>query len=128
VAGVGDGTWLDLAQRWYDLFLEKNPSTRVTVPLQTTSAADLARAKGENSAELWCDAIDAWGEGSYHQAKARWRLAEALTESDPDDPEIEPNLDLAQDVAQGLGAQPLLAAIEATRDTSTSSPAHPDKG
>jgi hypothetical protein len=43
------------------------------------------------------------------------RLAEALIEEDPDNPDIESNLDLAQDVAQGLGAQPLLSAIEQTR-------------
>jgi hypothetical protein len=125
VEGVGDGDsqWLELAQGWYDLLVEKNPATLVTVPLLATSAADLARAKGKNSADMWRSAIGAWNEGSYHQAKARWRLAEALIETDPDHPDIESNLDLSQDVAQGLGAQPLLAAVAATRSASAQDPA-----
>ena len=116
-AGIGDDSWLELAQQWYDLFIDDKPTAYMTAPLQATSTANLARAKGHNSADLWRDAIDAWNEGSYHQAKARWRLAEALIETDPDNPDIESSLDLAQDVAQGLGAQPLLSAIEATRAT-----------
>ena len=118
-ADIGDASWLDLAQQWYDLLIEGEPTTYVTVPLRATSRADLARAKGENSTPLWRDAIDAWAEGSYHQAKARWRLAEALIVTDSDDPDIEPNLDLAQDVAEGLGAQPLLSAIKAIRADAT---------
>jgi DNA-binding SARP family transcriptional activator/tetratricopeptide (TPR) repeat protein len=127
VDGIGDATWLELAQRWYDRFIGMNPTTYATLPLQATSTADLARAKGENSAALWRDAIDAWDEGSYLQAKARWRLAEALIETDPDHSDIESNLDLSQDVAQGLGAQPLLSAIEATRDASGPDPAPPGR-
>jgi hypothetical protein len=99
--------------------VEKNAATRVTLPLLATSTADLARAEGDNSPTLWRTAIDAWEDGSYGQAKARWRLAEALVESDPDNPDIESNLDLAQDVAEGLGAQPLLSAIERTRTEAT---------
>jgi hypothetical protein len=91
-------------------------------------SSDLARAKGGNSITLWRDAIDAWEEGSYHQAKARWRLAGALVEGAPGDPDIESNLDLAQDVAKRLGARPLLAAIETTRHSSPAVPAPSDKG
>ena len=117
IEGIGDASWLELAQHWHDRFLEEDPATYLSVPLQATSTANLARAKGHNSAALWRDAIDAWNEGSYHQAKARWRLAEALIETDPGNRDIESSLDLAQDVAQGLGAQPLLSAIEVTRAT-----------
>lgn len=127
-AGIGEPSWVDLAQRWHDRFMQENPATYLAAPLKVTSTADLARAKGENSPALWRDAIDAWDEGSYHQAKARWRLAEALIESGPQNLDIEPNLDLAQDVAERLGAQPLLTAIEATRRVSAAAPAPPGKG
>jgi DNA-binding SARP family transcriptional activator/tetratricopeptide (TPR) repeat protein len=118
-AGVGDDSWLELAQRWYDRFIEKNPAARGAAALQATSAADLARAKRDNSPARWQDAIGAWDNGSYGQAKARWRLAEALIQTDASNPDIESNLDLAQDVAEGLGAQPLLSAIERTRTGAT---------
>jgi DNA-binding SARP family transcriptional activator/tetratricopeptide (TPR) repeat protein len=126
-AGDDNNAWLELARSWHDLLFKKNPATRVTAPLQATSTADLARANGENSPALWRDAVEPWDDGSYGQAKARWRLAEALIETDPDNPDIESNLDLAQDVAQGLGAQPLLSAIEATRDHSAPDPATSDQ-
>jgi hypothetical protein len=121
VAGVGDASWLELAQHWHDRFTQEIATARVASPLQATSNADFARAKGANSAALWNDAIDAWEDGSYHQAKARWRLAGALMEATSGDPDIESNLDLAQDIAERLGAQPLLSAIDRTRQESTES-------
>ncbi len=126
--GIGDAPWPEMAQHWHNRIMEESPTTYLGTPLRVTSAADLARAMGNNSPELWRDAIDAWSDGSYHQAKARWRLAEALIETSPDDPAIESSLDLAQDTADLLGAQPLQAAIEVTRAASEAGPAQPGNG
>lgn len=77
---------------------------------------NLARAQGQNDAELWQRAVDAWADQPYYGAKAQWRLGQALIESDPSNAEAVEYLDSAQKVAEGLKAQPLLDAIEATRE------------
>jgi hypothetical protein len=80
-----------------------------------TATADLARAEGSNDPELWRGAIEAWADHSYDRAKAQWRLAQALIEADPSNAESLELLGAAEEVAESLKAQPLLAAIETTR-------------
>jgi hypothetical protein len=63
--------------------------------------------------------IEAWSDVPYFEAKAEWRLAQALIEHDPTDPEAVTLLDEAEATAVGLKAKPLLEAVETTRQTAT---------
>jgi hypothetical protein len=83
---------------------------------RATAAAHLSRAEGNNALSLWRTAVEAWGDQAYYGAKASWRLAQALAEQDPADPEIASLLARAEEVAVGLKASPLLEAVRATRD------------
>jgi hypothetical protein len=83
---------------------------------RASATADLARARGNNDPDLWRTAIETWADAPYWHAKSQWRLAESLTAHDPDDPEISSLLTDAENVAAGLGANPLLNAVRATRE------------
>jgi hypothetical protein len=68
-----------------------------------------------NDPALWRQAVTAWSDSPYFEAKAKWRLAQALAESDTADSEIIVLLDQAQKVTEHLKARPLLEAIALTR-------------
>jgi DNA-binding CsgD family transcriptional regulator len=75
--------------------------------------AEWARAEGRPDPDRWSAAADAFGYGYlYEEARCRWRLAEALlTEGDRD--RAAEQARVAHELAQRLGAAPLLAALEA---------------
>ncbi|MBB4964198.1 DNA-binding CsgD family transcriptional regulator [Saccharothrix violaceirubra] len=74
-------------------------------------AGEEARLTGEPGVEAWTAAVDAFGFGSvYEQAVCRWRLAEALLTADRRD-EAVPVLEAADEVAERVGAKPLLEAV-----------------
>jgi class 3 adenylate cyclase len=111
--------WLENARRWHSGF-EGNPVPVLHgAALHATATADLARAEGKNSPDLWRLATDAWSDSPYFEAKAKWRLAQALAESDPTNAEIATLLDEAGEVARRLKARPLLEAIGATRENTS---------
>jgi class 3 adenylate cyclase/tetratricopeptide (TPR) repeat protein len=111
--------WLENARRWHSGF-EGNPAPVLHgAALHATATADLARAEGTNSPDLWRLATDAWSDSPYFEAKAKWRLAQALAESDPTNAEITALLDEAGEVARRLKARPLLEAIGATRENTS---------
>jgi DNA-binding CsgD family transcriptional regulator len=75
--------------------------------------ADHTRIEGRSDPDRWAAAAEAFGYGYvYEEARARWRLAEALLlDGRHDDAETEARA--AHDVAVRLGAEPLRAELEA---------------
>jgi DNA-binding CsgD family transcriptional regulator len=75
--------------------------------------AEWARAEGRSDPDRWSAAADAFGYGYlYEEARCRWRLAEALlTEGDRERAAVQALA--AHELAERLGAAPLLAAVEA---------------
>ena len=116
VEGTAEDSWIDDSHRWVAKHAEFKDRLPFGTGFAATATADLARAEGNNSGELWRAAVGAWDNQVYYRAKAQWRLAQSLIETDPTDPEAIELLDAAQDVAEGLKAQPLLDAIGATRE------------
>jgi tetratricopeptide (TPR) repeat protein len=114
--GVADQSWLNTASEWHDRFSANHPTIAFAAQFRATADADYARAQGNNDPELWRKAVDAWVDHPYYRAKAQWRLAGALIEVDPTNPEALDLLDAAQRIAVELRAQPLLDAIAATRE------------
>jgi DNA-binding CsgD family transcriptional regulator len=75
--------------------------------------AEWARVRGEPNPDLWATAVDRFGYGYiYEEARARWRLAEALLAGGRRD-EAAKQARTATEVAVQLGAEPLRAALEA---------------
>jgi len=116
VKGTAEDGWIDDAHRWVAKHAEFKDRLPFGTGFAATATADLARAEGNNSPELWRAAVGAWDNQIYYRAKAQWRLAQSLIETDPTDAEAIEHLDAAQDVAEGLKAQPLIDAIGATRE------------
>jgi DNA-binding CsgD family transcriptional regulator len=75
--------------------------------------AEWTRVEGRNDPDSWSAAADAFGYGYlYEEARCRWRLAEAwLLEGDRDQAAVQARA--AHEIAERLGAAPLLAALEA---------------
>ena len=75
--------------------------------------AEWSRVEGRNDPGSWSAAADAFGYGYlYEEARCRWRLAEAwLLEGDRDQAAVQARA--AHEIAERLGAAPLLAALEA---------------
>ena len=75
--------------------------------------AEWSRVEGRNDPASWSAAADAFGYGYlYEEARCRWRLAEAwLLEGDRDQAAVQARA--AHEIAERLGAAPLLAALEA---------------
>lgn len=117
--GVAQPEWLENARLWHSRFERNTLPVSCGGGLHASSTANLARAMGDDSVGLWRDAVDAWKGSPYFEAKARWRLAHALAESDLSDPEITNQLDQAQEVAKRLTARPLLDAIAETRENTS---------
>ncbi len=116
VEGVDQDGWVELASTWQNQ-LEANVERATNgAEFNTEANANLARARRHNDAEVWREAVDAWTDHPYYRAKAQWRLAQALIETDAGSEEAIELLDAAQGVAQRLKAQPLLDAIETTRE------------
>ena len=115
--GVDEGGWVELAALWQNVTEGGGERrTHQGAGFNAIASANVARVQGRNDPGLWREAVDAWATHPYYGAKARWRLAQALIESDPGDAEAVEVLDSAQRVAEGMKAQPLLDAIEATRE------------
>ena len=74
-------------------------STPLARAFAATATADLARAHGKNDPDLWRVSIEAWSDVPYFEAKAEWRLAQALIEHDPTDLEAVTLLDEAEATA-----------------------------
>ncbi|HET9290884.1 MAG TPA: AAA family ATPase [Actinomycetes bacterium] len=75
--------------------------------------AEWARAEGRPDPDRWSAAADAFGYGYlYEEARCRWRLVEALLTGGDRDRAAEQAL-AAHELAERLGAGPLLAALEA---------------
>jgi DNA-binding CsgD family transcriptional regulator len=73
--------------------------------------AELSRVHGDSSPDLWRAAADAFGYGAvYEQAMCRWRLGEALLRTDQREVAAT-ELRSAAEVADRLGARPLLDAV-----------------
>jgi DNA-binding CsgD family transcriptional regulator len=83
--------------------------------LRATLDAEVARAEGAVAADLWEVAARAWQTRGcpFPAAYAQWRRGEALLESQGDRAEAADALRDARTTAQRLGAQPLLAEIDA---------------
>jgi DNA-binding CsgD family transcriptional regulator len=75
--------------------------------------AEWSRVEDRNDPDSWSAAADAFGYGYlYEEARCRWRLAEArLLEGDRDQAAVQARA--AHEIAERLGAAPLLAALEA---------------
>ncbi|HJW35090.1 MAG TPA: AAA family ATPase, partial [Actinomycetes bacterium] len=75
--------------------------------------AEFTRVEGRPDPGRWSAAADAFGYGYlYEEARCRWRLAEArLLEGDRDQAAVQARA--AHEIAERLGAAPLLAALEA---------------
>ena len=75
--------------------------------------AEWSRVEGRNDPESWSAAAAAFGYGYlYEEARCRWHLAEArLLEGDRDQAAVQARA--AHEIAERLGAAPLLAALEA---------------
>lgn len=79
----------------------------------TRMRAELARLHGKHQPELWRAVVDAFGHGEiYHQAIARWRLAEALIAAGERDLAAN-ELKAATETADKLSAKPLADAVQA---------------
>jgi DNA-binding CsgD family transcriptional regulator len=75
--------------------------------------AEWTRVEGRSDPDRWSAAADAFGYGYlYEEARCRWRLAEALL-ADGRREEAAAQARAAHDIADRLGAAPLLAALEA---------------
>ena len=73
--------------------------------------AELLRARGDNDPAAWAAVVTTFGPAFvYETARSRWRLAEALLETGRRD-EAQQEWRLAIEVAEHLGALPLLAAL-----------------
>jgi DNA-binding CsgD family transcriptional regulator len=81
---------------------------------QARLAAELSRLRGQNDPEAWRGVVAAFGGFGqvYEEARARYRLAEALLAAD-DRPGAAAELRAAHEVAVRLGARPLREAVEA---------------
>ncbi len=115
-SGVAGTAWVDNARAWRARLVQATGPTLFGDGLRSTAAADLSRAEGNSDPDLWRTAVEAWGDQAYYGAKARWRLAQALIETDPTDTEITALLVEAEEVAIELKAKPLLEAVRATRE------------
>jgi DNA-binding CsgD family transcriptional regulator/tetratricopeptide (TPR) repeat protein len=80
-----------------------------------TARAELARAEGHAAAAAWSAAADGWDDIAvpHEAAYARWRWAEALLAEGGTRTEAASGLRPAVATARGLGAQPLLTAMQA---------------
>jgi DNA-binding CsgD family transcriptional regulator len=75
--------------------------------------AEWTRVDGKPDPDRWEAAIEAFGYGyTYEVARSRWRLAEALLQGGRRE-EAEAQARAAHELAEGLGAAPLLAALDA---------------
>jgi DNA-binding CsgD family transcriptional regulator len=75
--------------------------------------AEWRRAQGDNDPDAWLAVVTTFGPAFvYETARSRWRLAEALLEAGRRD-EAQREWQQAIDVADQLGARPLLAALTA---------------
>jgi DNA-binding CsgD family transcriptional regulator len=73
--------------------------------------AELLRARGDNDPAAWATVVTTFGPAFvYATARSRWRLAEALLETGRRE-EAQQEWRLAIEVAEHLGALPLLAAL-----------------
>ncbi|HEY5986823.1 MAG TPA: AAA family ATPase, partial [Streptosporangiaceae bacterium] len=73
--------------------------------------AEWRRAQGENDPAAWQSVVDTFGpDFVYETARARWRLAEALTEAGRRE-EAQHEWEPASDAAERLGAKPLQGAL-----------------
>ena len=73
--------------------------------------AEWGRARGKNSPAAWQSVVDTFGPAFvYETARARWRLAEALTEKGQRE-RAEHEWELAMETVERLGAVPLLTAL-----------------
>ncbi|MFN2539023.1 MAG: AAA family ATPase [Mycobacteriales bacterium] len=110
---------VDRAQRWEQLAQETavrgRPRGGVLGPegrawlLRCT--AEARRAAGVPDVELWEAVVEAFGYGyPYEEARARWRLAEALVESGARE-RAAVELREALEVADALGTRPFRAAV-----------------
>ena len=114
-SGMATAAWIESADEWRIRFSTEGVSTPLSRGFEATAAADLARAHGTNDPELWRVCIEKWCDVPYFEAKAKWRLAQALIEHDPSDPEAATLLDDAERTAARLKAIPLLDAVGETR-------------
>lgn len=110
----GEG-WVAAARGWHERFTQVSGAILFRDGITATSAADLARAEGSASIDLWRVAVEAWGDQVYYGAKARWRLARALIEAGGAHDEAAALLDEAGAAADSLKARPLSEAVQATR-------------
>lgn len=80
-----------------------------------TARAELARLEGHGAAGAWSAAVDAWNEIAvpYEAAYARWRWAEALLAAGGTRRDAADVVQPAVAAARRLGAQPLLASLQA---------------
>jgi len=116
-AGLHEPQWIDRAVEWHARFDQYSGASERYARLRAIGTADLARARGSNDPDLWRTAIETWADAPYWRAKCQWRLAQALIERDPADPEAVILLHEAERTAIGLGARPLVNAVGATRRT-----------
>ncbi len=73
--------------------------------------AEWRRAQGDNDPAAWQSVVETFGPGFvYETARARWRLAEALTEAGRRD-EAQHEWEQASETAERLGASPLQGAL-----------------
>jgi hypothetical protein len=114
-AGLATAAWIEAANEWHSRFSTEGVSTPLARGFAASATADLARAHGQNNPDLWRAAVEAWSEVPYFEAKATWRLAQALVGLDPGVPEAVALLDDAERTAAGLKATPLLDAVRETR-------------
>lgn len=114
-AGLATAAWIEAANEWHSRFSTEGVSTPLASGFAASATADLARARGQNDPDLWRAAVEAWSVVPYFEAKATWRLAQALIEHTPSDPEAASLLDDAERAAAGLKAEPLLEAVGKTR-------------
>ena len=114
-SGVATAAWIEAASDWHRRFSTGGSATPEALGLEATATADLARANGTNDPDLWRESVEAWGAVPYLEAKAKWRLAHALIDHDPNDPEALTLLDEAEATAVELKARPLLEAVTRAR-------------
>jgi DNA-binding CsgD family transcriptional regulator/tetratricopeptide (TPR) repeat protein len=75
--------------------------------------AEWTRVEGRPDPDRWSAAAEAFGYGYvYEEARSRWRMAEALLLDGRRD-QAEEQARAAHEIAERLGAEPLLAALEA---------------
>lgn len=114
-SGAAETAWIDNAGMWHARLMQVAGPMLFRDGFRSTATADLSRAEGNDEPHLWRAAVEAWGDQAYYGAMARWRLAAALAEKEPSDPEVAKLLDQIQEVAEHLKAQPLLEAVAVTR-------------